>query len=71
MPQRPPRFKPRERVRVVTSDPANAYVNGRTVRVMDYIHDTGDTWEYGVDLFPPLERSWVLPEEELRPLDER
>lgn len=71
MPQTPPRFRPRERVRVATTDPANAFVNGRTVTIMDDIRDLGDTWEYGVDLFPPLERSWVLREEELRPLNEQ
>jgi hypothetical protein len=54
----------------VTTDPANAFVNGRTVTVMNDIKDIGDTWEYGVDLFPPLERSWVLREEELRSLSE-
>lgn len=70
MPQRPPRFRPRERVRVVTANPANAFVHGRTVTIMDDIKDIGDTWEYGVDLFPPLERSRVLREEELRPLED-
>ncbi len=71
MPTHPPRFRPRERVRVVTADPANAFLRGRIVTIMEDIRARGDSWEYGVDLFPWRERSWVLLEEELRPVGDR
>jgi hypothetical protein len=41
-----------------------------TVTITDDIKRIGETWEYGVDLFPPFHRSRVLRENELHPLTE-
>src|ERR1700704_3251225 len=49
-----PQFKPGDHVRVVTSDPRNLVVSGRTGWVMPAeVRQLGETWAYWVDPFPP------------------
>jgi hypothetical protein len=64
-------FKSGDHVRIVTSDPRNIVLNGRLGWVMPAeAGELGQTWAYWVDLFPPLERTWLLREDELERVDD-
>lgn len=66
-----PRLKPGDRVRIQTSDSRSAFVNGRRGRVMDQEpRRIEGVWAYWIDLFPPLERTWLLREDELEQVDD-
>jgi hypothetical protein len=65
-----PQFKAGDHVRIVTSNPRNIVVNGRLGWVMPAeVRQLGETLAYWVDLFPPLERTWLLREDELERVD--